>query len=79
MLGVGCGGERDGARGDSPDANVGEPCDARREDGDESEHVSALLAATRTDGAATSKCSDSVVRWGEGGEFAVGRLRRPES
>lgn len=48
MLGVGRGRERDGARGDGPDADVGKACDARGEDGDESEHVSCPLAATRT-------------------------------
>jgi len=48
MLGIGSGCKRDGACGDGPDANVGEARDAGREDGDEAEHVSALLAATRT-------------------------------
>lgn len=53
MLGVRGGRERYGARCDGPDTDIGITGDARREDGDESEHVCALMAATRTGGAAT--------------------------
>lgn len=73
MLGVGGGRERDGARRDGPDADVGEARDACREDRDESEHVLALMAATRTGKRLSSACRDSV-RWrGKGCEFVVSR------
>lgn len=76
MLGVGRGGKRDGARCDRPNANVSEPCDAGREDGDESEHVSALLAATRTGGRQLCVCSDSEVAVGLGRRFVGDKQSR---
>jgi hypothetical protein len=56
MLGVGCGCERDRARGDGPDADASEARDARREDGDEPEHVSCPLGRDAHEGA-------TVTRW----------------
>lgn len=57
MLGVGCGCERDGARGDGPDADASEARDACREDGDESEHVSCPLGRDAHGGGGNSLCA----------------------
>lgn len=78
MLGVGGGCERDGAGSDGPEADVREARDARRKDGDEPEHVSALVAATRTVERLDVLCAAIRLAavW-TSGELIVGRGRRP--
>lgn len=74
MLGVGCGCERDGARGDGPDADASEARDACREDGDESEHVPCPLGRDAHGGGGLGlHAVIRRLRCGEGCDFAVGR------